>query len=276
MIFARVVYGDITVLNLITALLIFIGAFFLSKLLTFNIRRSFKDKLSREHLELIVKGLSYVILIIAVVWSLPHIGVEPSGLMVAGGIVGLAIGFASQNIVANLISGLFLIIERPIKIGDNVTISGIDGFVEDIHIVSTTMRTYDGLYVRVPNETVFTSNITNYVAYSVRRFEYRVGIRYADDAEEAIEIIKNIIKRHPLALVEPPSQAFVDELGDNSVDIIVRIWTPSTEWYEVKMELLAQIKTGLEEKGIQIPFPQRTIWFAGKQDSQRQQQSKPI
>jgi small-conductance mechanosensitive channel len=275
MIFGRIVYGDVTVLNLITALLIFFGAFSLSKLLSSNIRKSFKDKLSREHLELIIKGLSYIILIIAVIWSLPHIGVEPSGLMVAGGIVGLAIGFASQNIVANLISGLFLIIERPIKIGDNVTISGIDGFVEDIHIVSTTMRTYDGLYVRVPNETVFTSNITNYVAYAVRRFEYRVGIRYADDAEEAIEIIKNIIKKHPLALVEPPSQAFVDELGDNSVDIIVRIWTPSTEWFEVKMELLAQIKSGLEEKGIQIPFPQRTIWFAEKQDGQWQHQSKP-
>ncbi|MEW5920113.1 MAG: mechanosensitive ion channel family protein [Bacillota bacterium] len=262
MILNRIVYGEVTVLNIIVAVLIFAGAVLLSKLFSMNIRRSLKERVAREHLELIVKVSSYIIIIIAVLWALPHIGVEPSGLMVAGGIVGLAIGFASQRIVGNLISGLFLIIERPVKIGDIVDIDGVAGFVEDIRVISTTIRTYDGLYVRIPNETVFTAKITNFVSYVVRRFEYRVGIRYSDDAEKAIRIILNVIEKHPLALINPPPQAFVDELGDSSVNIIVRVWAPTTEWYTVKMDLLWKIKCALEDEGIEIPLPQRVLWYA--------------
>lgn len=262
MIIDRIIYGEVTVLNLVVAVLIFFGSLLLSKLLAINVRRSLKERIAREHLELIVKVLSYVIIIIAVIWALPHIGVEPSGLMVAGGIVGLAIGFASQSIVGNLVSGLFLIMERPVKIGDTVEIDGITGVVEDIRIISTTLRTFDGLYVRIPNETVFTSNITNYVAHAARRFEYTVGIRYSDDAEKAIQIILGTIEKHPLALKNPPPQVFVDELGDNSVNIVVRAWAPTGEWLGVKMELLWKIKSAIEAEGIEIPFPQRVLWFA--------------
>ncbi len=264
MIFDMIVYGNVTILNMMVAVLIFMGALLISKILNINIRRSFKDRIAREHLELIVKILTYTIILIAVVFALPLIGVEPSGLLVAGGIVGLAIGFASQSIVGNLVSGIFLIMERPIKMGDTVEIDGIIGFVEDIRIISTTLRTFDGLYIRIPNETVFTSNVTNFVAHAARRFEYTVGIRYSDDAEKAICIIKNTIDQHPLALKNPPPQVFVDELGDNSVDIIVRVWAPSMEWFGVKMELLWKIKTAIEAEGIEIPFPQRVHWFPEK------------
>ncbi|HIE32398.1 MAG TPA: mechanosensitive ion channel family protein, partial [Methanosarcinales archaeon] len=200
--------------------------------------------------------------IIAVLSVLPSLGLQPSGLLVAGGIAGIVIGFASQSIVSNLISGLFLMAERPIKIGDNVIIDGISGIVEDIHTVSTIIRTYDGLYVRIPNEKVFTNNIINYVANVARRFEYVVGIRYSDDADQAIWIIKDLIKEQPFALKRPSSQVFVDNLGDNSVNILVRIWAPTTDWYDLKMKLLWMIKKTLEENGIEIAFPQRVVWFA--------------
>jgi small-conductance mechanosensitive channel len=118
--------------------------------------------------------------------------------------------------------------------------------------------------VRMPNEKVFTNNITNYVAHVARRFEYVVGIRYSDDADKAIEIIKNLIEEHPLTLKNPQPQVFVDNLGDNAVQIIVRPWAPSTEWYGVKMELLWKIKKALEREGIEIAFPQRTVWFANE------------
>lgn len=264
MIFERVIYGEVTVLNILVAVLICFGALILSKVLGLNIRRSFKDKVAREHLELFVKITSYTIVVIAVIWALPHIGVEPSGLLVAGGIVGLAIGFASQSIVGNLVSGLFLVIERPVKIGDMVEIDGVMGFVEDIRIISTTIRTFEGLYVRIPNETVFTAKVTNFVAHAARRFEYTVGIRYSDDADRAIEIINSTIDGHPLALKSPAPMVFVDELGDNSVNIIVRIWAPTTEWLGIKMELLWKIKSALEAEGIEIPFPQRVLWFPEK------------
>lgn len=174
------------------------------------------------------------------------------------------IGFASQSIIGNFVSGLFLIIERPMKIGDSVDIDGIVGIVEDIRIISTTIRTFDGIYVRVPNQTVFTTKMINYVANVARRFEYVIGIRYSDDADKAIDIIKKVVDDHPMALKNPPLQAFVDNLGDNSVNIIVRTWAPAKDWYSLKMALLWRIKATLENEGIEIAFPQRVVWFGDK------------
>jgi len=174
---------------------------------------------SGNRLEITTKVVYYTIIIIAVLLALPALGIRPSNLLVAGGVVGIVIGFASQSIVGNLISGIFLMFERPIKIGDQLRVDDISGFVEDIHIVSTIVRTYSGLYVRIPNEKVFTGIITNYVANIARRFEYVVGIRYSDDADLAIEIIEDLIDEQPFALKKPSPQVFVDNLGDNSVNL---------------------------------------------------------
>lgn len=256
------VYGDVTVYDILFVLVVMTVATAIAKIVTVNLRRALIDRMKRDQLELLLKLFYFGIIILAFIAILPVLGLELSGLLVAGGIAGIVIGFASQSVVANLISGIFLISERPIKIGDQLNIDGVAGFVEDINILSTIIRTYDGLYVRIPNEKVFTSNITNYTAHAARRFEYVVGIRYSDDAEKAIEIIKRVIDEHPFALKNPEPQVFVDNLGDSSVNIIVRIWGPSTEWYGVKTELLWKIKTELEKNGIEIPFPQRVVWFA--------------
>ena len=117
------------------------------------------------------------------------------------------------------------------------------------------------MYVRIPNDKVFTDKIVNYHAHVARRFEYVVGIRYSDDADKAIGIIDNLIEEHPLTLKNPASQVFVDNLGDSTVNIIVRIWAPATEWYGIKMGFLWKIKKALEKEGIQFPFPQHELWF---------------
>ena len=262
----QIVFGSVTWLNLIFAGLIFFAALLTSKLVNIQLRRALKDKMGKENLEILSKIISYGIMLIAIIWILPTIGMEPSGLMVAGGIVALAVGFASQSIIGNLISGLFLMGERPVKTGDLVEIAGNMGVVEDIQIISTSIRTLDGLYIRIPNETVFTSSITNFSANPVRRFELAIGISYADDANQAIKIIKEIAAEHPLILINPPPQVFVDALGDSSVDLIARFWSPTSEWYSVKMELLWQIKVAIEAEGIEIPFPQRVLW-SGNGDS---------
>lgn len=268
MILNKVVYGSVMLFDIVIALIVLLIAFLVAKILSLYLRRFLKEKIAKGHLEIIVKVVSYTIIIVAVLAILPTIGVKLSGLLVVGGIAGLAIGFASQSIIGNLISGIFLMIERPIKIGNSVNIEGTGGIVEDIRIISTTIRTFDGLYIRVPNQKVFTASITNFVANVARRFEYVVGIRYSDDADKALETIKNIIEDHPLALKNPAPQVFVDNLGDSSVNIIVRIWAPSTEWFGVKTELLWKIKKAIEKEGIEIPFPQRVLWFANELKAQ--------
>jgi len=264
MMLEKVLYRGVTVFDLMVVVTILIIAMVIAKALSLYLRRFLREKLSRGHLEILVKVTSYSIFIIALIIILPLLGVKLSGLLVAGGIAGLAIGFASQSVIGNLISGLFLIVERPIAIGNVVNIDGTVGIVEDIRIISTTLRTFDGPLMRLPNQKIFTANITNYAANVARSFEYVIGIRYSDNADKAIEIIKNLIQEHPLILINPAPMVFVDSLGDNSVNIIARIWAPATEWFGVKMELLWKIKQALEREGIEIPFPQRVVWFANE------------
>ncbi|MBP1910632.1 mechanosensitive ion channel family protein [Methanolobus bombayensis] len=260
------------VLQAVTVIAILFFTILIAKGITIYLQRSLKDKMDKEHLNILIKSIYYGAIVLSIVGVIfPLLQIDTSGLLVAGGVVGIVIGFASQSIVGNFISGVFLMIERPIKIGDQVNIDSKLGYVEDIKIISTIIRTYDGLYIRLPNETVFTTSITNYVANLTRRFEYVVGIRYSDDADEAIGIIKEIIDREPFALVNPGPSVFVDTLGDNAVNIIVRIWAPATQWYDLKMKLLWVIKKTLEEKGIEIAFPQRTVWFASELNTRNYQ-----
>jgi len=273
MTFETVLYGNVTILDLIKVAVIFIFAIIIAKALTIHLRRSLKERLSKDHLDILLKVVYYGIILLAVLPVLQIHGVQLSSLLVAGGVVGIVLGIASQSVVGNLVAGLFLIVERPMKLGQAVNIAGTAGVVEDISIISTTLRTFDGLYVRIPNERVFTTEITNYVAYVARRVEYLVGIRYSDDADKAIGIIKELLEAHPLTLKYPSPELFVDNLGDNAVNISVRFWAPSSEWYGVKKELLWKIKTALEAEGIEIPFPQRTVWFANTYQTQAGEQS---
>jgi small-conductance mechanosensitive channel len=233
----------------------------ISKIVSLYIRRSLKDKVSKDVGETIIKLFYYGTIIIVSISALHLMGIDLSGLLLAGGITGIILGFASQNIVGNLISGIFLMIEKPIKIGDQVEISGTSGFITDIRIISTHIRTYDGLLVRIPNQQVFTSNITNVVGFPVRRFDFTIGIRYSDNADHAIELIMDLLDKEPFALLNPEPSVKVNNLGESSVVLIVRVWAPISEWFELKSNLVLKVKKNLEENGIEIPFPQQVVYL---------------
>jgi len=253
--------GGITIWSLLYFTLILVIGVLIARIVSINVRRALMDRLPVNERELLTKLVYYGIAIVALLVALPQLNVDLSGLLVAGGIAGIVIGFASQSVISNLISGLFLMFERPIRIGDIINVSDITGSVEDIRILSTVIKTFDGIYIRIPNEKVFTSNITNYVHNVARRFSYQIGIRYQDDADLAIRIANDVIETHPFALRNPSPSVFVDNLGDNSVNLTVFIWAPARNWWEVRTDLLWKIKRALEENGIEIPFPQRTVWF---------------
>ncbi|AKB44252.1 Small-conductance mechanosensitive channel [Methanosarcina sp. Kolksee] len=251
--------GTVTLGSVIKFILILSFSTFFAKILSLYMRRSLKDKVSKDAGETIIKIVYYGILTIVFFSNLRLIGINPSGFLLAGGVAGIVLGFASQNIVGNLVSGFFLMVERPIKIGDQVQISDVAGYVIDIRIISTLIRTYDGLLVRIPNQQVFTTNITNIVEHPVRRFEHTIRIRYSDDANAAIWLIKDLIDKEPFALLNPSPSVFVSDLGDSSVNITVRIWAPVNEWFGIKTRILWDIKQTLEENGIEIPLPQRVV-----------------
>ncbi|EJG07674.1 MAG: mechanosensitive ion channel family protein [Methanofollis liminatans] len=253
--------GETTTTDIISIVLILLGAFIIIRIVKNRLKRSFGDQLPKSDLDFVMTLSTYLIYLITILLLLPYLHFDLSGLFVAGGIVALALAFATQNIVSNLVSGLFLMFERPIKIGDNVTIGSLTGTVQNIQIMSTIVRTYDGIFVRIPNSKMFTSDITNLVAHPARRFEYTVGIRYQDDAAKAIALIKNLIDRQPYALKSPGPSVYVDKLDDSSVNIVVKVWAPSLFWWDLRTALLWKIKVELEKNGIQIPFPQRELWF---------------
>ena len=253
--------ASVTLGDLLKFLLVLSLTILATRIVTLYLRRYLKDKVSKDVNETILKFVYYGSIIVVFIAILPMIGLDPSGLLLAGSITGIILGFASQNIVGNLISGIFLMIEKPIKIGDQVEINKISGFVSDIRIISTLIRTYDGLLVRIPNQQVFTTNITNSVSYPVRRFDINFGISYHDDADYAISLVKDLISNEPFALHNPAPSVTVIELGESSVNIVARIWAPTSEWGTLKTNMVWAIKKTLEENGIEIPLPQRDVYL---------------
>ncbi|HJJ42559.1 MAG TPA: mechanosensitive ion channel family protein, partial [Methanocorpusculum sp.] len=123
-------------------------------------------------------------------------------------------------------------------------------------------------FVRIPNESMFTSDITNYVSNIARRFDYTIGISYNDDIKKAISIIKDTVEKHPYVLENPAPFLYVDELADSSINITVRMWSPSGYWWDAKTELLWKIYDALTEGGVEIPFNQMVLWF-GENDAEK-------
>jgi small-conductance mechanosensitive channel len=230
--------------------------------------RRFAPNLSPDSAKNLSKLIYYGIIIITLAIATTSQGIDLGGLIVAGGFLGIVIGFASQSVVSNLISGIFLMIEKPVKQGERVDIQGTDifGKLLEIGAFSSRIQLYDGTVIRVPNEKVFTSNLRTFSLSEVRRTDAFVGIAYKEDISKAIEVIREAItKNMPYALIEPKPEFLVKELGDNSVNIQVRVWHPRDNWDEISPLSLAIIKKALDEAGIEIPFPQRVIWQGSNQ-----------
>lgn len=258
------VIGDVTILALIVFFVIVTASVIIAKIVGAYLKKNLSDRIRQDEMAKIIKVTQAVIILVGIFISLPSFNVNIGELLLIGGTAGIIIGFASQRLVTNVGSGIFLLIERPVKISDTVKIGETEGVIEDIRILSTTIKNFEGVYIRIPNETVFNSEITNYVANIARRFEYRIAIRYSDDAGRAIQVIKDLVAQEPFVLVNPPPSIYVDELGDNGVIIMVRVWSPSVEWWAVRTELLWKIKRTLEQEGFGFPFPQRTVWLGSE------------
>lgn len=256
------VIGNVTLFDLIVFGISVLAAAVIAKVVAIYLKKSLSDRVQPKEMDFLVRIIQAAIIVIGVYLALPSFDINLADMLVVGGTMGLVIAFASQRIVSNFGSGLFLIAERPMKPGDSVNIGTVSGTVEEIRVLSTIIKTHEGVYVRVPNEKIFTSEITNYVANVARRFEYTIGISYRSDAAKAIRIIRGLLDDHPFVLRHPAPSVFVDTLADSSVNLRVFIWAPSRVWWSVRTEMLWAIKVALEAEGVEIPFPQRVITFA--------------
>jgi len=259
------IVGDLTVLSLLIGGIIMAGGVIIAKIAKLLFHKYYAPTLPKDTAKNLSKLIYFGIIVISFLGFTSSQGIDLSGIMVAGGIFAVVIGFATQSVVSNLISGVFLIFEKPAKHGDTIELPdmGISGTLLDIGTFSSKIRKFDGTVIRIPNEKFFTSNIRSLTISTVRRADAMVGISYKDDIENAISVIKNeILVTMPFILHVPEPEFRVEELGDSSVNIQVLVWHPRDDWSQAQPILLTTIKRALDKEGIEIPFPQRVIWDA--------------
>jgi small-conductance mechanosensitive channel len=259
------IIGGLTVLSLLVGGIIMAIGIVIAKIAKMIFYKYYAPTLPQDTAKNLSKMIYFGIIIISFLTFTSSQGLDLSGLLVAGGIFAVVIGFATQSVVSNLISGIFLMIEKPAKHGDSIQLPdmGISGTLLDIGTFSSRVRKFDGTVIRIPNEKFFTSNIRSLTLSTVRRAEVMVGISYKDDIENAIFVIKKEIEHTmPYVLRIPEPEFRVEELGDSSVNIQVLVWHPKEDWSHAQPILLTTIKRALDKSGIEIPFPQRVIWEA--------------
>ena len=192
-----------------------------------------------------------------IVMALLGINVTPIFAIVGG--LSFILGFALQDTLGNLASGLMIMVLKPFDTGDFVETAGISGFVDNMTIISTTIRTFDNQIIVVPNSKIWGDVITNVSAADTRRVDLVFGIGYSDNIEKAKEVLSIAVSEHPLCLKEPDAEIFVGELGDSSVNLFCRPWVKTPDYWTVYWDLTGEVKERFDAAGISIPFPQRDV-----------------
>ncbi|HVN65908.1 MAG TPA: mechanosensitive ion channel family protein [Methanomicrobiales archaeon] len=257
------IIGSMTLWDLIVISVTIVIAILIAQLISVNLKRVFAGRLHGKDIDIIVKILYWAVVIAALFIIISQLRIDLSGLLIAGGFLGIVIGFATQSVVGNLVSGIFILTERPINIGDEILIGDLGGYVEDIRVLSTLIRTYDGVYTRVPNQEVFTSKITNYVAYPARRVEYSIGLDYREDLGKVRQIILGVLAGSYYSLVRPEPEINVSAIADNRIAVTVHFWTPSQLFTPAKYAVLEEIQEALARGSITVPPPARQISLTG-------------
>lgn len=250
--------------NYLGAAVIFVVGFFLARLVS---KRIAVPRFGAQENLILRRISSYVIYGVTVAWVLKTLGVDVSVVLGAAGILTVAIGFAAQTSASNLISGLFLMFERPFVLGDVIEVAGTTGEVVSVDLLSVKLRTFDNLQVRIPNESMLKSNLKNMSAYPIRRYDLKIGVAYKEDLARVRRVLLATAERNVVCLHEPAPLLIFLGFGESSVDLQLSAWAAREDFLELRNTLSEQVKVALDQEGIEIPFPQRTLHFDAAQDS---------
>ena len=247
-------------INIILALAVFVIGRWLASMIVRGVKRLMKKaNMDKALIGFLSSILNAVLLVVVVIAALEQLGVNTTSVLAVFAAAGLAVGLALKDSLSNFSAGVMLIIFKPFKVGDFVEAAGISGVVEVIRIFNTQLRTGDNREIIVPNAQIYGGIITNFSAREQRRIDLVIGIGYEDDIRTAKQILEEILQAEERVLKEPTPVILVSELGESSVDLAVRPWVNSADYWDVRSDLLETIKREFDAKGISIPYPQRDV-----------------
>ena len=247
--------------NLILALAIVIAGALIARSVKRAIQNSKSPlkKMDKTLLPILSSVLGYLVYIIAGLFILDIFGVNTASLIALMGAAGLAIGLALKNTLSNIAAGIMLLILRPFKVGDFVDASGTTGTVSEINLFTTIFKTNDGLYIASPNGKVWGGNIKNFTRNGKRRMDIVVGISFANSIDDGLNVLKEIAASESRLLPEPAPKVMVASIGESAVNIQLRAWTVNGDYWQTVWDLNKRVKESIEQAGLTIPFPQRTL-----------------
>ena len=238
------------------------------QMIAFMLRRSLRKQLSRQRMMLITRTVTYTGYTGFVLIVTRELNYDLTALFGAVGVMGIVIGVASQTSIGNIISGLFLVGEKSFEIGDVVRIGDKSGTVYSIDLLSIKIKTFDNLLIRIPNQTVISSELTNVTRFPIRRLDFQIGVAYKEDLRKVKSVLENVARNNPLCLEEPEPYILFQSFGDSSINITFGVWFEKTNYTAVKNSVFIEIKEAFDREEIEIPFPHVSI-YAGEA-------SKPI
>jgi len=250
-------------LNLISAVFIFVLGMIIGRWVQKRIRQSkVGAHLDATLKPVVASAFFYVIISMTIYAVLIKLGVPPSSLIAIFGAAGLAIGLSLKDTLSNIASGIFLLMLRPIKVGEFVDLPNTSGTISEIGLFATTLRTAEGLFQYVPNSKVWEGRIQNYARNETRQFRLDIGVSYDTDLRRAQSVMMDVLSSAEDRIIEEglsPPEVFVMSFGDSSVNFNCRVWLPSDRWFARASALRIDIFEALGKANIEIPFPQRVV-----------------
>jgi len=232
---------------------------FLAFVLSQLIIRPLNSRLSGQSRLIIRKLISYSLTLIVIIMILREFGFQLTTLLGAAGIAGIAIGFAAQTSLSNIISGIFLVFEKPFEIGDVIRLGEHTGFVESIDLLSLTLRTFDNTSIRIPNETLVKGMLINITRHPIRRYDIEIGISYNQDIDKVLAVLREVADENPHVLVEPEPLVSLTGFGESELKFLLGVWHEKDDFIEMRNSILRDLKARFDQDGIDIAYPHRVI-----------------
>jgi small-conductance mechanosensitive channel len=205
------------------------------------------------------KVITYTGFMLVVMAVLGELGVKLTALLGAAGIVGIAVGFASQTSVSNIISGLFLISEKPFAVGDVIRIGGTTGIIQSIDLLSIKIRTFDNLFVRIPNEKILSSEVTNITRFPIRRMDITLQVAHGQDLERVHALLSEIARDNPWSLDEPEPVIVFTDFKEGGVDVLFGLWFAKADFLNLKNSIMTTVAARFQREGIRFSSARRLL-----------------